>query len=187
MKSKNIAVVISVMLIALVVALLLVPSIAAKRKYDTAKQKLEKELPGTFTVKEFDSTMQNKLGEIETQWSCSTSEINGPHSQALKTVGMDSTVPNLATLFNYRIPAYAWFDLDQNARNMSIAAIQAIIVPISTDQTIHMSADRSVALVLHTSRTASIFRDTAKGLQEALWTKSAIEQDAAPDADKPHR
>lgn len=187
MKSRTIAAVITFVLLALVAAFVLAPSIAAKGKYDTAKQKLEKELPGAFTVREFDSTTQEQLREIETQWSCGTSEVNGPHSQALTTAGMDSTVSNIAALFNYRIPAYSWFDLDRNARNMSIGAIQAIIVPISTDQTIHVSGDRSVAMVLHTSRAASIFRDTDKGLQETLWTKRDIEQDVAPDANKPRR
>jgi hypothetical protein len=58
---------------------------------------------------------------------------------------------------------------------MSIALVQATIVPISIDQTIHISADRSLALILHSDSVASIVRETESGLQEELWTKKSTE------------
>ena len=67
MKSRTIALVVTVVVLALVAASVLVPSLIAKRKYDEAKRKsYEWELPGPFTVKEIGSrslgTLQRRQG-----------------------------------------------------------------------------------------------------------------------------
>jgi hypothetical protein len=101
----------------------------------------------------------------------------------MKTAGMTPTVTNVAELLDYRMPSYAWFSPGENAKALSIAVVQATIVPISTDQTIHISADRSLALILHSDSVASVFRETESGLQEELWTKKSIEPKNAGERD----
>ena len=187
MGSRTLALVATAAVLALVAAFILAPSIVAKGKYNEAKRKYEQELPGPFAVKEMDTTMQERLREIEAEWSCRSNEVGGPTGQAMKMAGMAPTVANTAKLFNYRMPPYRWFDPARNVKSTSIAAIQATIVPISTDQTIHISADRSLALILHSDTVASVFLETENGLQEAMWVKKGIEQNAAADADKARR
>ena len=61
--------------------------------------------------------------------------------------------------------------------DLKIGAVQGTIIPVSTDNTIHVSSDKRLAVIFHRDDLASVFRDTDQGLSEALWAR---EGDAAP-------
>lgn len=181
MKSRTIAFLVTVGVVALVGASLLVASIVAKATYDEAKEKYENELPSRFAVQQINSATREKLREIAAGWSCRKTDVGGAYSQAMELAGMAPTAADVVQLFNYRMPAYAWFDPDANTKSKSLAIIQATIVPISIDQTIYLSADKSMILILHSESEASIIRETESGLQEELWTKNSNTTDGARD------
>ncbi len=187
MSSRTVLPVVGILVLALIATIVLVPAVVANRKYEEGRRKLGSELGSPFTVREFDARTQDLLRNIEADWSCTSSEVGGPYQQAMKTVGIMPTVEGLTELFNYRMPAYSWFSPTKNADAISISAVQAIIVPVSLDQTIHVSTDRSLAVILHADGVASVFRETENGLLEELWVRKGIEQDAPTAADKPRR
>ena len=68
---------------------------------------------------------------------------------------------------------------------MQIGTIQAVLIPISTDKSIHVSDDRQVALIRLRPTIVYVFEDEAGGLRETLYhlkqedVESAVEGDSA--------
>ena len=171
-------IIVSVLLvIGLVFGLVGISRYKAKDKYERAKQKLEAELANGFVVKNINGDVFDEIGG---KWVCKNTEIGGPHSQAMKITGMAPTVANLIRLYNYRMPEYSWLDTGQNAKSLSIAKVQATIVPLSVDQAIHVTNDKSLAIIYHRDGMAWVFRETEEGFKEELWLREGkvIEEDA---------
>ena len=68
---------------------------------------------------------------------------------------------------------------------MQIGTIQVVLIPISTDKSLHVSDDRQVALIRLRPTMVYVFQDEAGGLRETQYRRkqekveSAVEGDAA--------
>lgn len=190
MTAKRMGIVLgAAMLVTALLALWLIPFVVLNAKYERAKNNLEQDLGQPFSVRPFDADIQKKLGAIESTWECTSEDVPGPHSDAMRLAGIAPSVEGLIRLYNYRMPEFSWLDASQNRKSLEIAAVQAVIVPISIDNTIHFSAAQRLALVRVTRRFVLIFRETENGLSETVWVgpKENTEQDTPADVDKPRR
>ena len=176
-------------LVAALLALWLIPFVLLNAKYERARINLEQDLGPPFSVRPFDGDMQKTLGVIESTWECTSEEVSGPYSDAMRLAGIVPSAEGLIQLYNYRMPQFSWLDLSQNRKSLEIGAVQAVVVTISIDNTIHFSAEQRLALVRVSKRTVLMFRETESGLSETVWVgpKENFEQDAPADADKPRR
>lgn len=190
MTAKRISIALgAAMLVAALLALWLIPFVFLNAKYQRARNNLEQDLGQPFSVRPFDGDMQKTLGVIESTWECTSGDVPGPHSDAMRLAGIAPSVEGLIQLYNYRMPEFSWLDSSRNRKSLEIAAVQAVIVPISIDNIIHFSAEQRLALVRVTKRTVLIFRETESGLSETVWVgpEENIEQTAPAAADKPRR
>lgn len=143
-------------------------TLAAKQKYDKARDALLHDLPPYAMVKmDHDST--SFLDEVRANWAEKYSEVRGPITEALETAGLEATVKNLAALYTYRMPAYSFVSPSQNKRARVMGAIQAVIVPITIDNLIHASDDGHIAFVRTTNSSVMVFSDEPHGLREAMY------------------
>lgn len=157
----------------LLLGLIVTPQMISMRKYNQARNNAQSQLPPPFRVLRIDAQKQERLEDIEARWTCKNIEINGPHALAMRTLGLEPSVTNLVNLLTLRIPPYDWLRPKENKRNLEVALVQTTILPISVDQSIHLSGDGSIALIEHPKGVVSIFRETEEGFQEALWAESA--------------
>ena len=161
----------------------LVVSLGAKNKYDKTRTELADHV---LSEAPMDAETKALLTEVRTSWIETTNEIGGPHTGALKTLGWEPSVSSLIDLMTYRMPEYSLLALGRNRRPMQIGTVQAVLIPISTDKSIHVSDDRQVALIRHSPTMVSVFQNEEDGLREIQYhlkkqenVESAVEGDAA--------
>ena len=190
MTAKRVGIVVgAVILVAALLALWFIPLFSLNAKYERTKKMLEEDLGQPFSVRPIDKDIQKTLGVIESTWQCQTEEAPGPHSDAMRLAGIAPNVEGLIQLYNGRMPEFSWLDSSQNRKSLEVAVAQAMIVPMSINKTIYVSADGRLAFVRVTKGTAYIFRENEDGLTETVCVRPTenIEQDAPADADKPRR
>lgn len=175
---------VAVVLIAVGVGAWLTLSLRAKRKYDQVRSELADNVLSAVAM---DAETRALLSEVRTGWVERNSEVGGPHSEALKTVGLQPSVSNVIELFTYQMPEYSLLSLRRNGRPMQIGAVQAVLLPISIDKSIHVSDDRRVALIRIRPTIVYVFADEAGGLRETqYWLKQEnVEPAVSTDSVQP--
>ena len=159
----------------------LVVSLGSKKKYDKARTELAVHI---LSEAPMDAEIKALLTEVRTSWIETSNEVGGPHADALKTLGLEPSVSNVVDLLTYRLPEYSLLSLGRNRRPMQIGAIQAVLIPISMDKSIHVSDDRQVALIRLRPTIVYVFQNEAGGLRETQYrlklenAESAVEGDA---------
>ena len=143
-------------------------TLAAKQKYDMARDALLHDLP-PFAIVKMDRDSTFFLDEVRAHWAEKYSEVRGPITEALETAGLEATVANLAAVYTYQMPAYSFVSTSQNKKAREMGAIQAVIVPITIDNLIHASDDGHVAFVRTTNTSVMVFSDEPNGLREAMY------------------
>ena len=178
---KKLIPIIAVLVVAIGIAAYLAVSLHIKRKYDKARIELADHVLSAVPM---DAETKVLLTEVRTGWVEKNNEVGGPHSDALKTIGLEPSVSNVIELLTYRMPEYSLLSLRRNSRPMQIGAIQAVLLPISIDKSIHVSDDRHVALIRIHPAIVYVFTDEAGGLRETqYWLKKEnIEPTAEGDA-----
>ncbi len=177
---KKLFSVIAVLVVAIGVGAWLNFSFRAKWKYDTARADLRKNL---LVVIQIDADMKVQLAKVQTNWAESHSEIGGPHSEAIETVGLRPTVANLIEVFTYPLPEYWFLSSARNKKAATMGAVQAVILPRTVDGLIHVSEDQRLAIIRYGPDIVGVFTDDAGGLREATYTnKNNIEQGAERSA-----
>jgi len=157
-------------------------NLRAKRKYDKMRNELS-EL--SYSVVEMDADTTALLAEVREKWTQSHSQIDGPHSEALKTLGLNPSVSNLAHVFTYRLPKYSLLSIEQNKKSAAMGLVQGILMPVTIDESIHVSADGHLALVRCKTDLVYVFADENTGLREEMYyVKRDIEQQS-PAGDVP--
>ncbi len=141
-------------------------NLRAKQKYDKARDELAKGLP---SVVKMDSDTMAFVADVRANWVESYSEVRGVHSDALKTLGLRPTVKNLVHVFTHRLPEYTFLSPEQNLKSMVMGIVQGTIVPMTNDQSIHLSDDGHLALVRCHTNIVLMFSDEPTGLREAMY------------------
>jgi hypothetical protein len=167
---------------AIVIALAAVGAVAwcalnlrAKRKYDHVRDELAQH---SYAVVPFDQKTTAFLAEVRTSWTNSHSQVGGPHSDAIKLLGLRPSVSNLVHVFTHRLPAYSFLSLDQNKKSAVMAMVQGLLMPVTMDNSIHRSEDGLTALVRCQTNLVYVFSDEPAGLRESMYylKKGNIEQ-----------
>ena len=166
---KNVIVLGTVALVVASLAVSFTPFLLLKPKYDDAKKRIEEDSPQPFAVRPIDEDTKNLLGVIESSWTCTSEEVDGVYSEALRLAGFDPNVEGMIRLLTFRLPDFSWLDMSQNKDSLEVAVVYAILAPISIDNTIHVFSDRRIALIRVGERTAMVFRETPDGMHESLW------------------
>jgi len=138
----------------------------AKQKYDEFRV----ELGGPFSEVQMNAEATSLLEEARSKWVLRYNDVNGPHSEALKILGMQPTVANLVALFTYPLPDYSWVRSARNVRASATGVIQAKIFPVSVDHAIHVSEGRDLAYIQISENIVVVFTDDTEGLREAGYT-----------------
>jgi len=172
---------IAVLAVAIAIGAWLVVSFRAKRRYDDARGELAKHVLSAVPM---DAQTTALLTEVRTSWVEEYSEVAGLYSDALKTIGLKPSVSNLIEVFTYRMPEYSLLSPGRNKKPRLIGMIQAQLLPVSVDQSIHVSDDRHVALIRCQTSLVFVFSDDTGGLREAKYClkKANIEPEAEGDA-----
>jgi hypothetical protein len=155
-----------VLAVAIAIGAWLVVSFRAKRKYDEARAELAEHVLSAVPM---DAQTNALLTEVRTSWVEEYSEVAGMYADALKTIGLKPSVSNLIEVFTYRLPKYSLLPPGRNKRPMLIGMIQAELLPMSVDQSIHVSDDRHVALIRCRTSLVFVFTDETGGLREARY------------------
>lgn len=156
-------------------------NLRAKQKYDKMRKGLSE---FSYSVVEMDADTKALLAVVREKWTQSHSQIDGPHSDALKTLGLTPSVSNLVHVFTYRLPEYSLLSIDQNKKSAAMGLVQGILVPVTIDESIHVSAKGDLALIQVSTKCVLVFADENKGLREEMYLKGNIEQSPAGDVQK---
>ena len=163
-------------------------NLRAKRKYDELRDRLAQ---CSYSLVKMDSDTTALLAEACADWTEAYSHVGGPHSDALKTVGLRPSVSNLTHVFTHRLPEYSFLSPNQNKKSVVMGAIQSLLFSVTIDDAIHLSGDGSIALIRCQTNLVLVFADEESGLRESMYyaKKQDIEQDestvpskAAPSA-----
>lgn len=90
---------IAVLVAVIGLAAYLVVSLGSKKKYDRARTELANHV---LSEAPMDAETKALLAEVRTNWIEMSSEVDGPHADALKTIGLEPSVSNVIELFTYR-------------------------------------------------------------------------------------
>lgn len=172
---------ISIIVIALVVlgtGACLTLNLRAKQKYDKMRNELSHL---SCSVVAMDAETTALLAEVREKWRQSHSQMDGPHSDALKTLGLDPSVSNLAHVFTYRLPRYSLLSIGNNKKSATMALVQGLLMPDAIDDSIHVSADGHLALIQVHKNCVLVFADESSGLREEMYVQGNIKQSPAGD------
>jgi hypothetical protein len=152
-----------------------------KQKYEKVRAEV---LPLVLSVAPIDASDKLFLDEVKKSWVQKYSEVGGPHSEALATVGHKLSVSHLVELLTYQMPAFSLFAPGQTKQSALIGAIQGPLLSISKDRVIHLSDDHHSAFLRLTPTVICVFNDDAGGLRETMYVlkKENIEQGDAADS-----
>ena len=189
MTVRHTGIVLTAVLVAGLLAVWLVFLLNAQADYDPARGRLDADLGEPFAVRLIDEDLRKTIGVIESTWQRQGKGVPSPHAAALRLAGIAPSVDGLIELYYYRMPDFSWLNSSRNRESREIAFVQAKIVPISLDKTIHVSADRRIALVRVTEAVVFIFREDPNGLSETVWARptGSVEEDSATQGEKPGR
>jgi hypothetical protein len=154
-------------------------SLRAKQKYDAVRSELGKHL---FSVIKMDADTSVLLADVRADWVESHSQIDGPSSDAIRTVGLTPSVSNLVEVFTYEMPTFSLLSLGRNKKPVVMGMLQSMILPVSIDASIHLSNDGHLALIRCRTNVVYVFSDEETGLRESMYyvKKVNIEPNAAP-------
>ena len=181
---------ISLVLIVLVIAgaaAWMVLNLRTKRKYDEVRDKLAQ---CSYSLVMMDGDTTALLAEARADWTEGFSHVRGPHSDALKTLGLRPSVSNLTHVFTHRLPQYSFFSPDQNKKAVVMGAIQSLLFPKTIEDAIHLSGEGSIALIRCQTNLVFVFADEEPGLRESMYyvkkedleDESTVPSEAAPSA-----
>ena len=161
------------------ISLWLAFNIRAKPKYDEVRSSLELDQP--FAVVEMNEETVNLFDEVHSSWDAQYSVVDGPHTDALNTLGLTPSVSNVISLYTYQLPEYSWLSPEQNKAALRFAAVYAVILPATMDQSIHVSPDRQSALIRRSPSLVDVFTDESDGLREASFFVLPDDQATSPN------
>lgn len=166
---KKMIPIVIIVVIAVVIASWLGLSFQIKAKYDNLKNELSK-----YSVKSspIDNKSMEYLSDVEGKWTCKLNETNGPHSVALKALGLTPSVKNFIYLINYQMPEYSWFSQKRNKEATKFAMFKGELFPAVMDKTIHVSADQKIAFIITKESIVLVFKDDPSGLRELIYHKN---------------
>ncbi|MBI1338049.1 MAG: hypothetical protein GC164_13965 [Phycisphaera sp.] len=136
----------------------------AKGKYDKMKSMLS-----PYEKVQINDETTAILTKAKNEWKMAYSDIGGPHTDALKLLGLEPSVSNLLYVFTYSLPQYSYLAPQQNAKAALMCSIQERIFPITIDQSIHVSQDEKLAMFRCNEKTILVFLDEGKGLREEMY------------------
>jgi len=168
-KMKKLIPIIVIVVIAVVVVSWLGLSFQIKAKYDNLKNELSKY---PVKISPIGSQFKGYLSEVEGKWTCKLDETNGPHSVALKALGLTPSVKHLIYLINYQMPEYSWFSQKRNKEATKFAMFKGELSPAVMDKTIHVSADQKIAFIITKENIVLVFKDDPNGLRELIYHKN---------------
>jgi hypothetical protein len=153
-------------------------NLRAKQKYDKMRNELSQL---SYSVVKMDTDTIALLAEVREKWSRSYSQMDGPHSDALKTLGLDPSASNLVHFFAYRLPKYSLLSIEKNKKSAAMGLVQGLLMPVAIDESIHVSANGGLALIQVKTNCVLVFADENTGLREEMYVKGNIEQPPAGD------
>lgn len=179
---KNFPATIVVFLLIIGLAAYLIVSLGVKNKYEETRTELA---AYALTETPMDEEIRALLSEARTSWIETHNKLGGPHADAVKTLGWEPSISSLIDLMTYRMPEYSLLSLGPNKRPLQIGMLQAVLLPISMDHSIHVSDDRQLALIRLSPNIVCVFQNEEGGLHETRYrldsknVESAVEGDAA--------
>jgi|TARA_B100001093_G_scaffold341422_1_gene326148 hypothetical protein len=153
-------------------------NLRAKQKYDKMRNELSQLSYSAVTM---DADTTSLLTEVREKWRRSHSQMDGPHSDALKTLELDPSVSSLAHVFTYRLPRYSLLSIEKNKKSATMALVQGLLMPVAIDESIHVSANGHLALIQIHPNCVLVFADENSGLREEMYVQGNIEQSSAGD------
>ena len=157
-------------------------NLRAKAKYEKARSELT---PHVLSAVLMDAKSIAFATQVRDSWIQRHSEVGGPHTSALETLGLRPTVSNLVHVFTYRMPAYSFLSLNQNRTATHMGLVQSTLIPGATDNAIHVSGDGRMALVRIGTSMVNFFQDEEAGLREASYYLEPKSTESTPSGDAP--
>jgi len=184
MTAKRIVVILGIIAIISFVALStfwLVPMLQEKMQYDALKDVIAETSGPPFLVKPFDAEMQKTLGIIESTWLLQKDDTIA-YSNVMRRAGISPTVDGMIQLLNYQMPDFSWTSPSENKKSLSMTHAKIVVVPMSHDNTLHVSADHRVALAYPSETVVFIYRVDKNGLSGSFWIRpeDKTEPDPSP-------
>ena len=90
---------------------------------------------------------------------------------ALKSLQLEPTVRNMVMLLTSKMPDFNNLDLDTKPDPSIIAIHQAVLLPETVDQKVHVSEDNNLALLRIKPTHIMVYRNVADGLKEEWLIK----------------
>ncbi len=157
-------------------------AISLRAKWHYARLRTEV-VQHSFSVLPMNEDITTLLAEVRAEWEERHSQVGGPHSDGLESIGMHPCVANLVEACSYQLPEYSFLSPNQNRRATVMAIYQLTIFAPSMDQSLHVSDDGHLAVIRCGTNCVYVFSDEDAGLREALYYLKAedIEPENAGD------
>lgn len=143
----------------------LIVILPVRRAYEECRT----ELTGAITEISMDAATERFLADVRENWTERSNELNGIYGQALQALDRSPSVQNLVDFLTYQMPPFSLVAPQRNYRPAVIGMFQAQILPRSEDGYIHVSEDRSVALIRVHPKEVFLFENEAPGMRETVW------------------
>jgi len=165
---RTMLVVVAIAPFAVYVGWLLVVIRPIKAKYERARSEIS---PVVLNAVPMNAGTERLLADVRGSWTETDNDLAGPTAQALKMIGRKPCVSNAVKLYTYHMPDFSILLPRQNYLPSVIGTIQAQILPVTTDRSIHVSEDGSIALIHVSPVTVFLFEDHDQGMREIVYMK----------------
>ncbi len=120
--------------------------------------------PQPYSVVQMDDETKALLADAQANWFEFISEVDGAYSDGLDAFGLSPSVSNVISLLNYRPEHFFPTEAD-----VVMGMAQALLLPPSIDQSIHLSADGQTALMRRQTNAVEVLENEDGKLRESVY------------------
>ncbi len=106
------------------------------------------------------------------------------YDEALSAIGVSSGVEGMAQLLSHPLPAFDWFDMDQNKRNVVIAMLKSLHSPYAVDRVFHLNDSRQSGVIFLKDNVVEYHVNTPAGLLSGSLVKKPFGNEELPGLSK---
>lgn len=142
------------------------------------------EAPKPFVIAVETERLKTLREEIAAdQWRVMGKGVYG-FDEVLGSIGMTPGIEGMAQLLTHPLPAFDWFDMNQNKRNAIIAMMKSLHSPHAVDRVFHFNNSRQEGVIFLQDNVVEFYVNTKAGLLSGSLVKKPAGNEELPGLSK---
>jgi len=126
-------------------------------------------------------TLRNEIAAD--QWRVVGRKVSA-YDEVLGVIGVTPDIEGMAQLLTHPLPAFDWFDMNQNKRNAIIAMMKSLHSPHAVDRVFHFNNSRQAGVIFLQDNVVEFYVNTKAGLLSGSLVKKPAGNEELPGLSK---